>query len=421
MDLKDLLYKHKTSLESLDPYPWANVEQWKAAFLPVLVESLPKHLDGFEKVVKEPRWCQVPLMSYEDECGHRVDNVAEARMITEKEDRELASNVKNRVLAFIDTLISLVKSSLSQDKRVRKVSQDTEFFLRLVFAHQRDLETTGAAEELLDTKEIADALGWSPNQINRVLTLLNNRGLLEMDESGGSAPYDTHGFRLSHEGVLECERLGLDQSQKEQDNDTMSTTISADPKKVFIIHGRNLAARTQMEHFLRALDLEPIDFDQLASGQGGMAFIGDIVRAGLKQAQGIVVLFTPDEYAALRTGHRETHDKGDDILRWQARPNVIFEAGIAYGIAQERTVLVTLGADVSLFSDVNGIHIVRLGNDSGSRSSFLQKLIGIGCAVNTRSTTWTSPERSGDFVSCIDKDGPKFQKEVSPRDPFRVG
>jgi predicted nucleotide-binding protein len=190
--------------------------------------------------------------------------------------------------------------------------------------------------------------------------------------------------------------------------------VMPDSKQVFIIHGRNIAARTALEHFLRVLGLQPVDFDQLAADQGGTAFIGDIVRAGLERAQGIVALFTPDEYAGLRPDHRGAHDKPDESQRWQARPNVIFEAGMAYGMAAQRTVLVTLGTDISLFSDVAGVHVVRLHNAVQSRGKLRQKLIGMGCDVNQRTDAWTDPTTSGDFEACVNQ-----LRGVSPRDPFR--
>lgn len=186
-----------------------------------------------------------------------------------------------------------------------------------------------------------------------------------------------------------------------------------DPKKVFIIHGRNTKARVAIEHFVKALGLVPIDFDELAASQGGSVFIGDIVRAGLRQAQGIIALFTPDEFSALRPEHRGTHDKPEETQRWQARPNVIFEAGMAYGMAPERTVLITLGTDVALFSDVAGIHVVRLSNNVASRGKLRQKLIGVKCEVNQVTNSWIDPLFSGDFEKCV----MDFQGG-SPRDPF---
>jgi predicted nucleotide-binding protein len=189
--------------------------------------------------------------------------------------------------------------------------------------------------------------------------------------------------------------------------------MSAQPskKKVFIIHGRNIAARNAVEMFVRALALEPLDFDQVAADLGGSVFIGDVVRAGLKQAQAIVAIFTPDECAALHPAFRSPTNAHED-LRWQARPNVIFEAGMAYGMSPERTVLVTFGHDVRLFSDVSGIHIVPVGNDVKSRGKLRQKLIGIGCAIDERADAWTDAARSGDFEGCV------IDSQLTARDPF---
>jgi hypothetical protein len=182
---------------------------------------------------------------------------------------------------------------------------------------------------------------------------------------------------------------------------------------VFIIHGRNGSARVAVEHFLKALKLEPLDFDELAADMG-TEFVGNIVLEGLRRAKGIVVLFTPDEFAALLPAFRGGHDPETEIKRWQSRPNVIFEAGIAFGVARERSVLVTLGPEVSLFSDVAGIHILRLANSVESRGKFRQKLIGTGCDVDQRTDAWTDAAKSGDFEKCVLTD-------AAVRDPFGSG
>ena len=106
---------------------------------------------------------------------------------------------------------------------------------------------------------------------------------------------------------------------------------------------------------------------------------------------------------------------GTDVLRWQSRPNVLFEAGIAFGSARNRTVLVTLGRDVSLFSDVTGIHTVRLNNTVDSRNKFRQKLIGAGCDLDQRADAYLDPARAGDFDAAV-----AGLAGVSPLDPFRA-
>jgi hypothetical protein len=80
----------------------------------------------------------------------------------------------------------------------------------------------------------------------------------------------------------------------------------------------------------------------------------------------IIALFTPDEHASFydpETGSYEGGKPGES--RWQARPNVIFEAGVALGAAREKMILVTIGSDVQLFSDVSGVHFVRLDSPTG--------------------------------------------------------
>lgn len=182
-----------------------------------------------------------------------------------------------------------------------------------------------------------------------------------------------------------------------------------DRRKVFVIHGRNLEARKQMGVYLRALGLEPINFDDLRASLKGTPTLGDIVLTGMNAAQGVVALFTPDEYAGLRPDLRNG-ESGEGVLRWQARPNVLLEAGMAFAIDRERVVIVKLGA-VSLPSDFGGIHVLSPTRDpAGHRNTLKNALKAMGCAVGDSSDWMTH----GDFEAAI-----AGHPEVSPRDPFR--
>jgi len=142
-------------------------------------------------------------------------------------------------------------------------------------------------------------------------------------------------------------------------------SANAELARVFVIHGRDLEAVAQLESFLKRLGLKHVRFEDVADGLRSNAFIADIVVEGIRNAQIVIGLFTPDEVAAL-------YDHGGEYVeasaRWQARPNVLFEAGVAWGIGREKVILATLGADVELFSDVDGIHILRLDQEKGRRS-----------------------------------------------------
>jgi predicted nucleotide-binding protein len=139
----------------------------------------------------------------------------------------------------------------------------------------------------------------------------------------------------------------------------------AQAARVFVIHGRDQEAVDVLSRFLAGLGLEHVQFEEVADRIGANPFIADIVVRGISEANIVIGLFTPDEVAAL-------YDTSGKYVagsaRWQARPNVLFEAGVAWGVAREKVVLATLGADVELFSDVNGIHILRLDQEKGRRS-----------------------------------------------------
>jgi predicted nucleotide-binding protein len=186
-----------------------------------------------------------------------------------------------------------------------------------------------------------------------------------------------------------------------------------DPNRVFIIHGRNINAYHEMVKFLRALRLHPLSFNEASAKCGTHAAVLEIVRYGMAQAQGVVALFTPDEWAVLRPALAPKRRRGDEYQRWQARPNVIFEAGLAMGIAENRAVLVTLGPDVRLFSDVGGIHTVRLDNGHESRNLLRDKLRTAGCSPDMQTGDHLHIEQAGNFRTCV-----RFPKEKAPVDPF---
>jgi predicted nucleotide-binding protein len=188
-----------------------------------------------------------------------------------------------------------------------------------------------------------------------------------------------------------------------------------DPTRVFIVYGRNRQAHGALKLFLRALKLNPLDFDEVRNDLGGAPFVGEVVREGLQRAQGVIVLFTPDEYAALRPELRGEHDTEADRARWQPRMNVIFEAGMALALNETRTILVVLGK-VPLPSDLHGRLFFRLDNSAPARTRLRDALVGIGCAVDRYTGDLYDLTQAGDFEGCLQ---PPALREVTPLSPFR--
>jgi predicted nucleotide-binding protein len=173
-----------------------------------------------------------------------------------------------------------------------------------------------------------------------------------------------------------------------------------DPKRVFVVYGRNQPACDAVVHFLRTLKLNPTPFSEVIGRAGPSSYVGDAIKKGMAESQAIVVLFTPDEEATLIYGQLPG-DKAVDGGRQQARPNVIFEAGMAIGAHEEHTILVTLGAHAELFSDILGRHILRLNNSSDKRDEFRVKLTHAGCDIDKDATGLHNPSLSGDFEACV--------------------
>lgn len=172
-------------------------------------------------------------------------------------------------------------------------------------------------------------------------------------------------------------------------------TDASDGRSVFVVHGRNEAIRKAMFDFLRSIDLSPMEWTTAVELTGeGSPYIGTVLDAAFENATAIVVLMTPDEVAYLQP--RYTHDADPETVPApQARPNVLFEAGMALGRDAKRTVLVEVG-DVRPFSDVAGRHAIRLNNSGGSRQALANRLKSAGCAVNLNGTDWHS---TGDFTA----------------------
>ena len=167
-------------------------------------------------------------------------------------------------------------------------------------------------------------------------------------------------------------------------------------RSVFVVHGRNEALRKAMFDFLRSINLSPMEWSHAVQLTGeGSPYIGQVLDAALSNAAAIVVLMTPDEIAYLQPQYGQGDGDPETKPAPQARPNVLFEAGMALGRDPRRTVLVEVGK-VRPFSDVAGRHAIRLTNDVARRQELATRLETAGCEVDLKGTDWHT---TGDFTA----------------------
>lgn len=120
---------------------------------------------------------------------------------------------------------------------------------------------------------------------------------------------------------------------------------SSNPRSVFVVHGRNDELRASLFAFLRALKLDPLEFSQAIRDTGKAApYIGEILDVAFEQVQAVVVLLSPDDEVRLSESLWTSSESSlERTKQLQARPNVLFEAGMAFGTHEDRTVLVEVG------------------------------------------------------------------------------
>ena len=201
----------------------------------------------------------------------------------------------------------------------------------------------------------------------------------------------------------------------------MAPQNGTDPRNIFVIHGRNLAALDEMGKFLRALELHPLEWPELVSSTGlGSPYIGQVLDAAFSEAHAVVVLLTPDDEARLQEPYRQAIDpEFESVLTGQARPNVLFEAGMALGRQPERTILVQLG-EIRRFSDIAGRHILDISNTPDWRNQLLVRLESAGCAIDRSRDDWRS---AGEFRTALGDSQSPMQDSaeaavVGKKDPY---
>jgi predicted nucleotide-binding protein len=181
---------------------------------------------------------------------------------------------------------------------------------------------------------------------------------------------------------------------------------ATNPRLVFIVHGRNQKAHDAIVAFLEALKLEPRDFDDFVQKSKGSPYVGEILNTAYAEAQAVVVLLTPDDEVRLKAEfHRENEPDYEKTLAGQARPNVLFEAGMAMSSHQDRTILVRLG-ELKPFSDIGGRYVRTLDNSFKTRQDLVRRLGNAGCDIELDFADWRN---AGDFdgaTACLETSGP---------------
>lgn len=139
------------------------------------------------------------------------------------------------------------------------------------------------------------------------------------------------------------------QSQPLQQAGNESAANQPKNKKVFVVHGRDEIAKTNLEVFLHEIDLEPVVLHRQADE--GLTVIEKFEKHS--DVGYAFILLTPDEVAYLAPD--DAKPDADRQKERRARPNVIFEFGYFVGKLGRSRVCCLYTGDVTLPSDVSGM------------------------------------------------------------------
>lgn len=125
-------------------------------------------------------------------------------------------------------------------------------------------------------------------------------------------------------------------------------------RKVFVVYGHDLNARTQLEAMLRRWDIEPLIIDQLVSS--GQTII-EKLEENTDKVQFGIVLATPDDIG---------YSKGkEECKKYRVRQNVILELGMLLSKVGRSKVAILLSQaeEMEKPSDIDGLIYIPFTNN----------------------------------------------------------
>jgi predicted nucleotide-binding protein len=165
-------------------------------------------------------------------------------------------------------------------------------------------------------------------------------------------------------------------------------------RRVFVVHGRDDRLVRSFFDLLTSVGLRPVEWETLVRASGSTSpVLGQLVAAAPHLAQATLVLLSPDDVVALHSDLYGANDSPAERARGgQARPNVLFELGLAMMAYPERTVVVEIG-QMRPIADLAGLNTIHFDGSGVAIKKVLDRLTQAECPVDYSGATWLEPGR----------------------------
>ncbi|MDP4511350.1 nucleotide-binding protein [Nonomuraea turcica] len=162
-------------------------------------------------------------------------------------------------------------------------------------------------------------------------------------------------------------------------------------RNVFVIHGRDEEFRKRIFDLLRRMDLNPLEWETMVHALGHSSpYLGEVLDQAFTMMQAALVLMTPDDMVRLHPDLAE--GERDRVTECQPRPNVLFEAGMAFAKCPERTVILHAG-HMRAVSDFGGRNYVTFDGSVQCVNKLKLRLQTAGCAVRETGSDYLDTEQ----------------------------
>jgi len=141
-------------------------------------------------------------------------------------------------------------------------------------------------------------------------------------------------------------------------------------KKVFIVHGRDVAAKSEVARYLEKLDMDPIILHEQASSSNTI-----IEKIEAHSDVGYaVIIYTPCDQGSIISDNLD--------LKARARQNVVFEHGYFIGRLGRSRVTALKVEGVETPNDISGVVYIDLDTRGAWRIELARELRNAGYSVN---------------------------------------
>lgn len=186
---------------------------------------------------------------------------------------------------------------------------------------------------------------------DQVKSMLESKGYAIVEEKRSGNNLGTV-YKLSNGCIVNCWDKGTVNCQginKSEIEELLSQRMDAGnygKRKVFVVYGHDLNARTQLEAMLRRWDMEPLILDQLPSS--GQTII-EKLEAYTNQVKFGIVLATPDDIGYAKDCESEK--------QYRVRQNVVLELGMLLAKIGRSKVAILLSQSDNMErpSDIDGL------------------------------------------------------------------